>query len=284
MSTTEVKPKSIMSDKEFYRLSDIIDRELGIKMPFTKKIMLESRLQKRLRILELRDFTEYIDFLIDSNRNQAEMVEFRNMVTTNKTDFFRENNHFEFLNKNLLPRWYKEGKKKIKVWSCACSSGEEPYTLAIVLEEFKRLNSEFEYSITATDISTRVLGKAKEGIYTEADVSVIKPELKKRYFLKGTGDKKSLYRIKDFLKERITFGRFNLMSNKYSSVPGPSDCIFCRNVLIYFDRDRQEEIISKLLGQMSRDGVLFLGHSESMAGMNLKLKALASSVYTRDNR
>lgn len=282
MNSTEVKPKNVMSDKEFYSLSAIIDKELGIKMPFSKKIMLESRLQKRLRILDLADFSEYIDYLVGSENSQTELVEFRNMVTTNKTDFFRENNHFEYLSGTLLPQWWSQGKKKVHVWSCACSSGEEPYTLAIVLEEFKRFNPGFEYSITATDISTRVLTKAKEGVYTENDISVIRPELRKRYFLKGTGGKSSLYRVKDFLKENITFGRFNLMSLRYSTVPGPSDLVFCRNVLIYFDRYRQEEIIKKLLGQMQREGVLFLGHSESMAGMNLKLKALASSVYTRD--
>jgi len=283
MTELRENPKSTMSNEEFDKISRIIDKELGIKMPYTKKIMLESRLQKRLRILGLMNFTEYLKYLNSDIKGKGELVEFRNMVTTNKTDFFRENNHFEYMKNTLLPQWIQSKNRCFKVWSCACSSGEEPYTLAIVLEEFRQKNPGFEYKIVATDISTRVLAKAKEGIYSITDVSVIEESLRKKYFLRGKKERVDTYKIKDYIKENITFGKFNLMSNKYLSVPGPFDVIFCRNVLIYFDRDRQSEILTKLLSQMDNDGALFLGHSESMAGMNLQLKASASSVYKRVN-
>lgn len=275
------RSQSSMTLSEFKKLSTIIDRELGIKMPEAKRIMLEARLQKRLRILELDNFDAYIDYLENKDFDKKEKVEFRNLVTTNKTDFFRENNHFEYMTNYFLPQWAENNSGTLKIWTCACSSGEEPYTLAMVMEEFRLKNRSFDYHIIATDISTRVLALAKEGVYTESDVKIIPKELQKRYFLKGTGGKNDLFRIKESLKSKITFGRFNLMSAKYQSVPGPVDALFCRNVLIYFDRDRQTAIITQLLTRLKNQGVLFLGHSESMAGMNLNLKALASSIYTR---
>lgn len=282
LSPQEERQRLVMSSSEFKKICGIIDRELGIKMPQGKKVMVESRLHKRLRILGCKSFSEYIDRLTLGADKAEEMKEFRNLVTTNKTDFFRENNHFEYLSNTLLPQWIINNREPMTLWTCACSSGEEPYTMAIVLEEFRAKHPHFKYRIIATDISTRVLSLAKEGVYSTQDVEVIPKFLQSKYFLRGKGKNAYQFRIKESLRENITFGTFNLMSNRYTTVPGPAHVIFCRNVLIYFDRLRQEEIIKKLLTRLTPDGTLFLGHSESMAGMNIRLKARASSVYQQN--
>ncbi|MBN2652185.1 MAG: chemotaxis protein CheR [Spirochaetales bacterium] len=281
--------KSELSVKEFERLSDYINDQLGIKMPITKRIMLEARLQKRLKALNIQHFNEYIEFLFSDEGQRSEKRNFLNVVTTNKTDFFRESDHFDFLVDKVLPDYYNSGVKNIRIWSSACSSGEEVYTLAIVLEEFKEKHRDFDYSILGTDISTDVLTKAKNGVYSESSVQVIAPELIKKYF-KPTSKfvdprvKENMYEVSDRLRSKVRLGRFNLMSNKYN-VPGPFEIVFCRNVLIYFNRDRQVQILSNILKQLIDDGKLFLGHSESMAGINLNLAAGGcSAVYRKIGR
>lgn len=272
-----------MNDRDFRKLSEFIDRELGIKMPEAKKIMLESRLHKRLKALGFTDYGTYVDFLLSEAGYKEESGHFFNAVTTNKTDFYREKGHFDYLSGELLPYWYTEGKREISCWSCACSSGEEPYTLAIVLSEFARTHNGFRYRIAASDISTRVLGEAKDAVYDDQDISVIPQDQQHRYFLKGKDKQKDLYRVKKELRDSIDFFQFNLMNENYSDIKGSFSFIFCRNVLIYFDRKRQEEIIRKLIEKLEPQGFLFLGHSESMAGMGLNLKSVTTAIYRKDS-
>ena len=269
-------------EKSFLYLSGLVQKTMGIKMPPEKKQLMETRLTKRIRALNLNSFSEYCDYLRNGDSNsKREMVDFFNSISTNKTDFFREIGHFNYIREHILPDCQKSGKKELRIWSCASSSGEELYTIAMEIEEYiKKHNYRINYSVLGTDISTRVLTLAKKAEYTEANVDTIPFEgFKKRYF-DPLNDEKNMYRVKPFIKNNIKLGTFNLMSRNYN-VPGPFDIIFCRNVLIYFDREKQKYIIGNLLNKINRGGYLFLGHSESMAGMNFNLKSCSPAVFRK---
>ncbi len=271
-----------MAPAEFDRLSEFIIDHCGIKMPPAKKIMLESRLQKRLRSLGMTSFKEYCDYLFDQPEGEQELVHMIDAVTTNKTDFFREPVHFQFLTDTVLPEFLAEsavsGRKKFTVWSAGCSSGEEPYTLAIVLNEFAAQHPDFQYAIMATDISTRVLEKARAGIYDEHVVEDIPLAIKQKYFLRSRDRAKKQVRVVPELRSRIAFQRVNLMDEQLV-VPEPVDAIFCRNVIIYFERATQYQLLSRLCRYLKTGGYLFLGHSETVHGFDLPLVRIASTIY-----
>jgi chemotaxis protein methyltransferase CheR len=273
-----------MSPKEFGLLSDFIVNHCGIKMPPAKKIMLESRLQKRLRSLSMGSFREYCDFVLDSDEGSGELVHMIDCVTTNKTDFFREPVHFQVLSENALIDFMNEssetGRKKFTVWSAGCSSGEEPYTLAIVLNEFASQHPGFDYSILATDISTRVLEKARLGIYDQHLVAGIPLVLKQKYFLRSKDRSKGLVRVASDLRSSISFQRLNLMDDHFM-LPEPVDAIFCRNVIIYFERFTQQKLLAKLCRSLKTGGYLFLGHSETIHGFELPLIRISSTIYRK---
>ena len=269
-----------LTDAEFGKLSTYIQTNYGIKMPPEKKIMLQSRLQKRLRALQITSYTEYIEYVFGKNGHE-EIVMMMDVVSTNKTDFFREPGHFNFLTSTLLPEFYANNKNRtFKVWSAGCSSGEEPYTIAMVLSEFARINPGFDYSIFGTDISTHVLKKAKSAIYEESKVDVVPLELKKRYLLKSKDNNKKLVRIVPDLRKRLKLKRLNFMDTNYD-VSDTFDLIFCRNVLIYFERQNQENVITRLCRNLHPDGHFFLGHSESIAGINVPLKHIQPTIYSK---
>lgn len=268
-----------LTDKEFQKLSKYIQSNYGIKMPPEKRVMLQSRLQKRLRALKIPTYTEYIDFVFGKNGHQ-EVVHMIDAVSTNKTDFFREPGHFTFLTNTLLPQYWQGRHGTFKVWSAGCSSGEEPYTIAMVLSEFARLNPGFDYSIFGTDISTHVLKKAKAGIYDEKRVNVVPLELKKRYLLKSKDPNKKLVRMVPDLRRKLKLKRLNFMDTEYN-IHETFDLIFCRNVLIYFDRQNQENVINRLCRNLHPDGHFFLGHSESIAGINVPLKHIQPTIYRK---
>jgi chemotaxis protein methyltransferase CheR len=273
-----------MSPKEFDRLSEFIIDHCGIKMPPAKKIMLESRLQKRLRNLGMASFREYCELLFDSPEGGSELVHMIDAVTTNKTDFFREPVHFQFLTETALPEFVTDtaigGRKKFIVWSAGCSSGEEPYSLAMVLNEFALLHPDFQYSILATDISTRVLEKARSGIYDQHLVEGVPQSLKQKYFLRSKDREKRLVRVVPELRSRISFQRVNLM-DEHLIVPEKVDAIFCRNVIIYFERATQYQLLSRLCHCLKTGGCLFLGHSETVHGFDLPLVRIASTIYRK---
>jgi chemotaxis protein methyltransferase CheR len=279
------EPLKAMTAAEFERLSRFIYTHCGIKMPPVKKTMLESRLQKRLRLLGVRSFRDYCDMLFGSPGGREELVHMIDAVTTNKTDFFREPTHFSYLSESLLPELMERGEQPSRppftAWSAGCSSGEEPYTLAVVLSEFAAGNAGFRFSITATDISTRVLAKARTGIYDENQISMIPDPLKQKYFLRSKDRSKALVRIVPRLRSLVTFQRLNLMDEKYSFSEGSVDALFCRNVIIYFDRDTQRALLSRLCRYLRKDGCLFLGHSETVHGFDLPLARIASTMYRK---
>jgi chemotaxis protein methyltransferase CheR len=271
-----------IDEKSFLYLAGLVKNTMGIKMPPEKKQLMETRLAKRLRILNLESFPDYCDYLRRGDANsKKELINFCNSISTNKTDFFREIGHFEYLRNVILPEFQKKGKRELNIWSCASSSGEELYTIAMEIEEYKaKHHYKLNYSVLGTDISTKVLQTAKDAIYTEANVDTIPfSGFKDKYFeLVDAGKKK--YRVKQSLRNNVKLGTFNLMSSNYN-LPGPFDIVFCRNVLIYFDREKQKFIINNLLKKLGSGGHLFLGHSESMAGMNFDLKSCAPAVFKK---
>lgn len=272
-----------LSDGEFRALSSLVEGELGIKMPPAKKTLLESRLQKRLRALNLASYAEYCDMLFNRGGMKDELVHMLDLVTTNKTDFFREAHHFEFLADSALERMVRATGPKVSIWSAGCSTGEEPYTLAMVLSEYARSRQGcgFDYSITATDISTRVLEAASKGIYQEDRITPVPAELKKRYFLRSRDASKALVRVVPELRGKISFSRVNLMDDAYP-VEGPFDAIFCRNVIIYFDKPTQEALFAKFCEYLKPGGYIFIGHSETLSGAGLPLRKVATSVYVKN--
>lgn len=270
-----------ISDKEFSVLSDYIYVNFGIKMPPAKRVMLQSRLHKRLRSLSMSGFGEYIEYLFSAEGKKTEITEMMNVVATNKTDFFREPAHFEFVENHVLPKFAIERPtRQVKIWSAGCSSGEEVYTICMTLEEYARLNNEMSYHVFGTDISTDVLRKAKTAIYTNDRTSGISHEHKKKYFLISKDRSTNLVKVIPTLRNKVSFSRLNFMAKHYNIDSG-FDIIFCRNVLIYFDRITQEKVINRICQKLDTGGYLFLGHSESVTGLNVPLKQLQPTVFQK---
>ncbi|HKK48288.1 MAG TPA: CheR family methyltransferase [Alkalispirochaeta sp.] len=273
-----------LNEEQFRRLSRFIEGEVGIKMPPAKRIMLESRLQKRLRALQLSSFDEYVRHVFDHDGD--EIIHMIDVVTTNKTDFFREADHFTFLRDRILPEHFPQGwgeSSPLKAWSSASSTGEEAYTLGIVLAEFRRLNPRFDFRILGTDISTAVLATARKGVYPVGRIDPVDQTLRKRYFLRSRDSAADLVRVKPVLRERASFHRLNLMAPTFP-IRDRFHIIFCRNVIIYFERPRQEELLRKLYNYLVPGGFLFLGHSETLAGIDLPVESVAPTVYRRPDK
>jgi len=277
--------KVTMTRKDFAFFSTLIQKRCGIKMPDEKKTMLESRLRKRLRHLGLKSFREYLEYVDSSTGMNSELVSMIDVVTTNKTDFFREPSHFNYLYSRTLPVLTKEygagTGRDLKLWSAGCSTGEEPYTLAMVLSDYSRLQEKISFRIFGTDISTQVLEKARRAVYAAEKVETVSTDMKKRYLLKSKDQSKKQVRIVPGLRQLVEFGRLNFLDNNYG-INTPFDIIFCRNVLIYFDRDNQRAILGKILKHLIPGGYLFTGHSETLHSLNLPLELKAPSVYRKD--
>lgn len=274
---------STMSDYEFSLFSTMIYNRLGIKMPYSKKLMLISRLLKRLRSLGMTTFREYYDYLSSEKGMPEEFNRMIDAVTTNKTDFFREPDHFNMLVKNVLPELevseiFNE-RKAIHLWSAGCSTGEEAYTLAMVLSEyFSETGNKF--SILATDVSMRVLQSGSEAIYPESVIHPIPVPMRKKYLMRGTGEKNGLFRIVPDLREKVCFRQMNLMNSEFN-IGDQMDIIFCRNVIIYFDKETQIRLFSKIYNHLVPGGYLFIGSSETLYGVNNDFIPAGPTVYRK---
>ncbi len=271
-----------LSDDEFGKLSDFIYRESGIKMPPIKRIMLQSRLQKRLRELKMVSFKEYCDYVFSKSGQLGEIIHMLDVVSTNKTDFFREAVHFDFLEDVVLPEFYNQnsGHRQFKVWSAGCSSGEEPYTISIVMTDFAETHTGFDFSILGTDLSTQILQKAVNAVYNMDRVEAIPLEIKKRHFLRSKDRERPTVKLAPHIRKRVRFARLNFMDSSYD-ISDVFDVIFCRNVLIYFDRATQERVINKLCSKLKPGGYFFLGHSESIMSMNVPLTQVKPTIFKR---
>ncbi|MBI9107304.1 MAG: protein-glutamate O-methyltransferase CheR [Spirochaetales bacterium] len=270
-----------IGDKEFKQLSEFIEDEVGIKLPEVKRSLLESRLQKRLKILGIVDFKEYCNHVFHSTEGATEVLEMIDAITTNKTDFMREPAHFEYMVHEALPEIVKT-RASINLWSAACSSGQEPYNMAMFMEEFIHKNRAVNYSVIATDISKSSLQKAQEAVYNNRDIEVVSDRFKKQYFLKSRKAGSELVRIKPEIRKQVTFQGINLMKEHYG-LSGKFDIVFCRNVLIYFNKENQARVIQRIIDHMTDGAYLFLGHSESLAGMRNHLVSVGSSVYRKES-
>lgn len=272
-----------MSDDEFKKISSFITSNYGIKLPDIKKTMVEGRLQKRLRATGITNFKEYIA-LVFSEEGKAELLEMIDAISTNKTDFFRESLHFDFLTKTLLPKYSNEHTSgTLKIWSSAASSGEEIYTIAFVIEEFieKMSFPKINYSIVGTDISVGKLKTAISAIYHSDQVKDVPMELMKKYLLRSKDRNSQMVRVVPSIRKKTTFERLNLMDKTYQ-LDTNFDVIFCRNVLIYFDKETQERVINRLCNHLKPKGFFFLGHSESIIGKEVPLKQIMPTVYQKD--
>jgi chemotaxis protein methyltransferase CheR len=276
--------KSNLSGKEFRRLSELIHTECGIKMPAPKQIMLETKLRKRLRALGMRSFSEYCAYLFSPEGIKEELLRMIDTVTTNKTDFFREPNHFEYLRNTAVPNLITLNSSGIRdnltVWSAGCATGEEPYSLAMALHEFRSFHERFNFMIIATDISSRVLEKARLGIYPMDRTAPIPDAFKKKYLLRSKDESKRLIRIIPGLRKTVQFQRLNFMDETYN-IHTDVDVIFFKNVLIYFEKKTQEEILQRVCKHLRTNGYLFVGLSETLHDMVLPLSQVALSVYKK---
>ena len=277
-------PFGFLSPRDFLRLGALIDRECGIRMPEAKKSMLEVRLGKRVKALALTSFREYCDFLFSPEGQQQELLKMIDVVTTNKTDFFREAHHFTYLTQIALPALMALGnigvRTSLSVWSAGCSSGEEVYSLSMAISEFAGSRAGYRFSVLGTDISTRVLEKAASAVYEEERVEPVPIPLRKKYLLRSRDSQKKLVKIAPALRQFVRFRRLNFMDEDYG-MKEPFHVIFCRNVIIYFDRQTRERLLKRLCSHVVQGGYLFTGHSEILNGIALPLSQCAPTVYRK---
>jgi chemotaxis protein methyltransferase CheR len=273
-----------LSTRDFQRLAAFIHEYSGIKMPPAKKSMVEGRLRRRVRAVGVQSLTGYCQYLFEQDGLEGEAIHLIDAVTTNKTDFFREPDHFRFMVDQAIPELLaaQRGKSRapIKVWSAASSIGAEPYTLAMVLAEIAAANANFRSSIFASDICTEVLETAVLGIYPESMIAPVPMELRKRYLMRAKSGARDRVRIVPQLRAAITFGRINLMESPYAA-DSDMHIIFLRNILIYFDKATQCKVLEQLCNHLRPGGFLFLGHSETLTGYGLPLQPVATTVFRR---
>jgi chemotaxis protein methyltransferase CheR len=272
-----------ISGRDYKRLCELIYSKAGIHLGTERKTMLEVRIKRRLKILNLHSYSEYCDYLFGHEGLKDEIAHLIDVVTTNKTDFFRESGHFDFLVERALPDLTEcNAGRQFTIWSAGCSTGEEPYTMAIVLSEYALTHPGFRFHILATDISSLVLAKAELGVYTNDIVAPVAPVLRRKYFMRSREPGSEKQRVVPELRRLIEFRRLNFMDPDYG-VSEKADAIFCRNVIIYFDRPTQERILQKLSNCLAPGGYLFVGHAETLHDMNLPLTPVAPALYRRLN-
>ena len=272
-----------LNDRHFETVAEMIQDRVGIQIPPAKRTMVEGRLRKRMRALDIETLTEYGRHVFDHGHLAEEFVHIIDCVTTNKTDFFREPAHFDQLRDELIPMLRRNGitQARLKLWSAAASTGAEAYTLAMVLHDMAMAGHALDYAILGTDVSTEVLRVAADGIYPEDVLQAVPQHFRRRYVMQARNPAWKVGRIVPELRARVRFKHLNLMNAQYP-VDRDVDIIFCRNVLIYFDKDTQRAVLSRLATHLRPGGFLVVGHSESMAGAGVPgLAQVSSTIFTR---
>ncbi len=264
-----------LSDAQFDKVRNLVYRECGIHLKSGKEALVRARLTKRLRALKMGSFREYINYL-ENEGNQLELSSMIDVMTTNKTSFFREIDHFHFLGDSVLP---KLEDRRVRLWSAGCSSGEEPYTLAIVLLESLPDIDTRDALILATDISTQMVQLTKSAIYTEDKLATLPKSLLNRYFVKMRSSGTAVYQASPKLRKIVRTARLNLMEPW--PMKGPFDAIFCRNVMIYFDKPTQHKLINRFWELLRPGGYLFVGHSEGLSSIQHKFRYQQPAVYKK---
>ena len=271
-----------ISNADFGRLRKLIYHQAGINLGADKRAMLELRIKRRLRSLNLNSYGQYCDYLFAHDGQQDEIVHLIDVVTTNKTDFFREPGHFEFLVRKAVPEFMvgNASRRPMLVWSAGCSTGEEPYTLAMVLSEYGLVNPNFRFRVLATDVSTSVLEKAQLGVFSGDTLRPVPVELRRKYFMRSRDPDSNLLRVVPELRRLVEFRRLNLMDEDFG-LSEKVDAVFCRNVIIYFDRSTQERILQKIIHYLVPGGYTFVGHAETLHTMDIPLVPVAPALYRK---
>ncbi len=269
-----------LSEAQFTKISNLVKTRAGINLHDGKRELVRSRLTKRLRQLGLDTFDQYIQ-RVSMDRSGAELTTMLDILSTNLTHFFRESQHFDFLRALALPELMatRRSMRHIRVWSAGCSSGEEPYTLAIVLNECVPPDQGWDVRILATDLSTQVLATAREGVYSAQRMKGTPPDLLSRYFTLTETKPEKLYKAKPAIRQMVHFARLNLMEPW--PMQGPFDIIFCRNVMIYFDKPTQGQLVRRYHDVLAPGGYLFIGHSESLTGVQHDFDYVQPTVYRK---
>lgn len=265
------------SDEDFKRIKRIVYDYAGIDLNESKKNLVYNRLAKRIRFLNQSSFKEYLDFV--EKMGKEEFVHLINAITTNLTFFFRENHHFEYLAQTVIPELITKNarKKKIRIWSAGCSTGEEPYSIAVVLNE--TAPKDWDVKVIATDLDSNVVQTAMDGVYALERLKGVSEARKKRWFLKGKGANSGKVKIKDELKQMVEFSQLNLMEDW--PIKDEIDVIFCRNVVIYFDKKTQSRLFDRYAERLPMGGYLFVGHSESLYNVCDRFDLLGKTIYQR---
>jgi len=275
-----------MRDSDYKFIRELVYSHSRINLGPDKKELVSARLGKRLRETKITSISDYCRFL-QEQESEEELSHLIDAISTNYTFFFREIEHFDFLNKTVIPemqaRRAKEKWASFNIWSAACASGEEPYSIAISMAEQFGPMPVWPWRIEATDISHKILQRARVGVYREESLEKVPPNVLKKHFQRGFGPQDGNYRVKPHLQEQITFRQLNLLEG---SPPGaePFHVIFCRNVMIYFDRDTQTELVNKLTKRLVPGGYLYVGHSESLSGIAHSLETVKAAIYRRPLR
>ncbi len=268
------------TEADFQRIRKIVYDYAGINLTEAKKNLVYNRLTKRIRFLGLHSFKDYIDYV--ERTGESEFMQMINAITTNLTFFFRENHQFEFLKEQAFPELMQLNKatKKVRIWSAGCSTGMEPYSIAIVVKE--TFPPDWDVRILATDLDSEVLNIAQKGIYKLEHVKDVDMARKKRWFLKGKGANADKVKVKPELQEIIDFRQLNLMDKKWD-IETPMDIIFCRNVVIYFDKPTQKVLFHRYAEVLRSKGYLIIGHSESLYEVSDEFKLLGRTIYQKIN-
>ncbi|MDR2034689.1 MAG: protein-glutamate O-methyltransferase CheR [Helicobacteraceae bacterium] len=270
-----------ISREEFKLFQDYVYKNVGIALADHKITLVQGRLAKRLRALGLNSYKEYYDYMIADHSGEEE-YQLISAISTNVTQFFREGSQWDFLNDELPKILARKREKKLRIWSAACSSGEEPYSIAIFLHTHINDFSQWDINILASDISKRVLAKAKNGVYEEKDIQGVPRNLLNSYFAIGKNERgEKEYGVTDPIKRMITFKMFNLVYDSFHFFASNFDIIFCRNVMIYFDAQTQHRLISSYHKVLNENGLLFVGHSESLTRNKEEFKLIKPSIYIK---
>lgn len=267
------------TEADFHFIQSLVAERTGIVLSDIKRTMVYSRIARRIRKCGVNDFSEYCNLL--KAGDESELVSFTNAITTNLTSFFREPHHFEYLTKTVLPELEKnKTNKRLRIWSAGCSSGEEPYSIAMTIMDYFKGRSDWDIKILATDLDCEMVGRASKGVYKEERVTGIDKKHLRNYVRKGKGKLEGMVKMDQCLIDMITFKQLNLLHEW--PFKGPFDFMFCRNVVIYFNKDTQRELFDRYADILPENAPLFIGHSESLFKVTNRFKSMGQTIYRKD--
>lgn len=266
-----------MDPHVFEKFRTLIYEKSGITLGPQKVALVSARIAKRMRALGIQDHADYLKY-VENDRTGQEVVQMLDAISTNVTSFFRESQHFDLL-RELLEGWLAQGMNRLRIWCAAASTGEEPYTIAMIVNEVLK-GRPFDFKMLATDISTRVLEACKRGEYHESKMEPVPTALRNRYFTRIQRDGETYYKVVPELQRPITFTRLNLSQTPFP-MKGPFDVVFCRNVMIYFDLNVRKRLVDEIFRLLKSEGYLMIGHSESLNACNSSLRPVRASVYKK---